>query len=309
MSNSIELYSKLNDPMAAVEKVGEWFAKSGMFRARNTEQGQMLAFICMVEQKSPTELLRENHIMDDGTLVPKSRNVHARFLERGGEVEWIALGDEQADFEKRFAEAIIKFKGKSHRIRFSVSQAREQKLPVDKENGVWRKNTAKMLRARVLTTGIDLFCPDIVLGIPDEELGADQTAPKLNISAEPPKPTKVEASPAPTPTPAPTKETTKAEAKPTVIDAEVLPPKPAPAPTPVPAPQPTTTAATGELPADLLAQVEAVIGDKGLDALRWLREQGKIKPDQGLAHIRPALAQNIIAKPDAFLRAITRPKA
>ena len=86
----IQLYTKLNDPITAIEKLGLMFAKSGMFGCERTEQGQVLAMICLAEMKSPTAIVRDYHIID-GKLSKKSLAALADFRGAGGKHKWKRL--------------------------------------------------------------------------------------------------------------------------------------------------------------------------------------------------------------------------
>lgn len=297
----IELYSKLNDPMSAIEKMGNFFAKCGMFKCSRPEQGQMLALICMVEKKSPTQISREYHVMDDGTLAPRARNIHAKFLEAGGDIDWELTGDEQTDPEKVVARAKFSFKNKTPRtLSFSVADAKRMQCNFKPGSG-WTKAPARMCRARLITMAVDLFCPSIVMGSEADEadeLPAQQSQTiNLGATVQPAAPVAATA----TPTPANT----------VIID--VLPSEPVKAPAPAPAPvqesKPITAEPTAkaELGNDLLTKLEAAIGvDHALSALEWLRRNGQIKQGEGLANVSEAMATKIINKPDKFKEALTR---
>ena len=60
---SVSMYDKLNDPTDAIEKLGTWFTKSGMYGCEKVEQGIVLALHCVSQKKDPLELLRTHHLI------------------------------------------------------------------------------------------------------------------------------------------------------------------------------------------------------------------------------------------------------
>lgn len=267
----------------------------------------MLALICVAEKKSPIEVHREYHIMENGTITPKARNVHAKFLARGGKIKWLREGEEDIEYDKLDAAAEFTFGEQVKTIAFSITKARQQGLDVDNPKSTWRKNPGAMLRARLITKAVDLFCPDILMGgeDPAEEYQEPAKAPRIDLSAPAATAPAVEtitvkADPAPA--------QTAAAAEPArVIDAQVLPadpPKPA-----APAPAQTPPAPAGEgLPADVVAEVEKVIGSKGPEfrarCLAWMVGNGKLLPGQEINSLPSSMASQIMNRGAAFLRAV-----
>lgn len=310
----IDLYSKLQNPIEAIEKLGTFFAKSGMFKCTRTEQGQMLALICVAEKISPTRLMREYHVMDDGTLMPRSRNVHAQFLAAGGDIDWELTGDETTDFDKVVARAKFSFKDKTPRtLSFSTSDARRMQLPVENPKGTWRKSPARMCRARLITMAVDLFCPAIAMGERDDADASDivraEPAQSINLGAATADTVVVES----LKSAAPVKEskTAKVETPVVPVDAEPVAevaPTVAPGPAPVVTQSPVvavTPPMKGVITNELLSKVEEIVGGQhGRAAIAWLRKAGHIKDGQGLESMPLSVAQRIIKHPDKFIAAI-----
>jgi hypothetical protein len=302
----IDIYSKLQNPIEAIEKMGSFFARCGMFRCSRIEQGQMLALICVVEKKSPTQIMREYHIMDDGTLAPRARNIHAKFLEAGGDIDWELTGDEQTDFEKIVARAVFRFKDKKPRtLSFSIADARRMQLPVDKPSSGWRKTPARMCRARLITMAVDLFCPAIAMGGDeiDELPGAavEKSIDLKSVTGTSESSTKVL-------TPvvedsAPESEAKNSEPEAKTVNVETMRESTqtaAQAPVDVPP-------STGSLSRELLDGVERVIGTNGLAALAYLRRNGHLREGQGLDCLTEKMATRITKFPDKFVAAILAP--
>ena len=163
-----------------------------------------------------------------------------------------------------------------------------------------------MLRARVLSNGIGMLCPEIFAG----DDGDQSEIPSPSISLTQPSAPAVESRPA---------------AAPVVVEAEVIkesPVVPSPAPSPVQqaappvAPQPVSTVApaatqpsqpatASTLPEELVARLEEAIGEHAMVAGKWLVKEGWIKPGESLANLSEARAQRILKQTASFIRAVT----
>src|SRR5438477_4803921 len=122
MGQEIELYSKLQDPIQACDKMGEWFSGSGLFGCKTPQQGKMLALICVTEEMTPAQLSRRFDICD-GRLRQKAVSILADFLKAGGKKKWIKDGTDGK-------EAIIElsFDGETIQSRFTIDDAKRQNL-------------------------------------------------------------------------------------------------------------------------------------------------------------------------------------
>ena len=164
---NIELYSKLNNPIEAIDRVGEIFAKSGMFGCDRLEQGKVLAMICLAEQKSPVEITRDYHIVD-GKLSKKALAALADFRRKGGKHKWIKTGDEvPINEDSREAIGEFQFEGNSITQRFSIADAK--KAGLIKPRSAWEKSPSNMLRARVISNAVAMLAPEIYAGDYDTE--------------------------------------------------------------------------------------------------------------------------------------------
>jgi len=85
MSNAaaIELYDRIADPLEAIDRMGEYLAKSGMFGCEKVEQGKVIAMACLSEKKNPMDIARTYHIID-GRLSMRADAMLAEFRNRGG---------------------------------------------------------------------------------------------------------------------------------------------------------------------------------------------------------------------------------
>lgn len=192
----IELYSKLNDPIAAIKSLGTMFAKSGMFGCEKEEQGQVLAMICLSERKSPVAITT-NYDIVEGKLRKKALAALADFRSAGGKHKWLASGDTPAvKDEDRFAELeLTDREGVKVTYRYSMADARAEGLVKDRSR--WVKRPGNMLRARCISNGLGMICPEIFAGEDDNESPETEPKPLLRetapatVKAEPKKPENV----------------------------------------------------------------------------------------------------------------------
>lgn len=179
---NIELYNKLNNPIEAIDRVGEIFAKSGMFGCDRLEQGKVLAMICLAEQKSPVEITRDYHIVD-GKLSKKALAALADFRRKGGKHKWIKTGDETPiNEDAREAIGEFSFEGNSITQRFSIADAK--KAGLIKPRSAWEKSPSNMLRARVISNAVAMLAPEIYAGDYDTEPTVE-SAPKVIVMPKP----------------------------------------------------------------------------------------------------------------------------
>lgn len=217
----IDLYSRLNDSIVAIEKVGGWLAKSGFFRTDRVEQGQTLMLMCWSLKISPFQLLRTHHIIDN-QLSKKSLAALAEFREKGGKHRWLNIGDQGDEAIGEFT-----FEDNTITVRFTMDDARKQGLV--RANSGWVKTPSNMLRARVISNAIGMLCPEIFAG-------SDPTV-------------EFQATPAPATIDLNEYQQLNVESPPAQDEPTLLAPLPEPRPVPAPAPATPTRAATLDTPA------------------------------------------------------------
>lgn len=296
----ITLYEKMQNPLEAVDRLGDVMASSGMFGCDNKNAGKVLAMICMVERKSPVELMRTYDIIG-GKLRKKALASYAEFRQKGGKVEWLKLGDDGKE-----ARAKLTFEGQTIELSFTMEQAIKGGA-IMKPGSNWQKTPGNMLRARLLSNGIAILCPEIFAGGEDDD--EINSAPAPAIKLEPAKATitseHVTTAAPIIPSPAPQVE----PAKPVIVEAEVVPNKPAPTTAPVELvaqPELSPVATTSDKLSDsIIENLEKAIGEYGPQALSWMTAQNWIKKGQTLADLTTHRANQILSRPAAFIRAIT----
>lgn len=315
MNQAIDLYQKLNDPIAAIERLGTMFAKSGMFGCDRAEQGQVLAMICLAEHKSPVAINRDYDIVE-GKLRKKALAALAEFRAAGGKHTWLQSGDAPAANEED-RKAVLKLTptdGPEVVYEYSMADARAEGLIREKSR--WTKRPGNMLRARCITNALGMVCPEIFAG--DYADGDSEPAPAANLnlsnsaSAVPVPEAKKEA---------PVIEVQVVKTEPKEDEAELAKMGIAPLVTPQGSTKPeaqkealSSPAAFAKGPAyssngqslsdDMVSQVENAIGEHAVAAVTWMLKEGWLQKGQGLNCLTSSRANRIIKQRDSFLRAI-----
>lgn len=307
--NEIALYSKMTDPLAAVERIGTMIAKSGMFGIDNINAGCVIALVCMSEGMS---LMEYHRIYDTVLGKPRKKALasFAEFRQRGGKVKWLNDGD-----DGKFAQAEFKFEDQTLVHNFTIEQA--QAAGLVKKDSAWQKSAGNMLRARVLSNGIAMLCPEIFAGADDDE---SEPAPVPTINLQPGE--------------------TKAPIAHVEVVAEIVKPvKPkgvAPHDTFKSSQKPATIPpleihnATPNLPSDkltlevagasvanppavslspeIVAQLETIIGANGPKVATWFMSQNPpwLTAGQGIEYLARNRADAIIARPKDWLNSVNR---
>jgi hypothetical protein len=249
MSNELvpnSFYDKIEDPMKAIERLGEIIVKSSMFGCDRPEQGAMIAMACMSEKKDPLQIARTYHIIQ-GKLSKKYDAMLAEFYSEGGKVVWHERTDEVV--EATFVHP------QNGEIKMRVEMATLVKNGVAlKPNGqlkdTYAQHPANMITARLVSNAMRLVCPSSVCGVYTPEEVGDFGSKPVN-TAPPKRESKLGATtkakpkakkPAPAPVEAPEE---------VVVTAEVVvDPEPAPvaekAPEPPVAPEPAVAEVVAE---------------------------------------------------------------
>lgn len=284
MTNEIELYQKISDPISAIQKMGQWFASSGMFGADSESKGAVLAMACLTERRSPLDIIRTYHIVD-GKLSKKAMAALAEFRNAGGKHRWSATGEDGVKATGEFT-----FEGQTLTVSFSMEDAKKQGLV--KPNSAWLKTPGNMLRARVSSNAIGMLCPEIFAGGDVEEESPD---PKQIILA-PSVASSVAAAPKPE--------------SGHVVDAEVVPESEkaqaaSPASKPISTASKTAAPSNSELPTDLVDKIEAIIpSELAASAVAFMAAKGMIRPGDTHLNLPVERANAIIANPTGFLNRV-----
>lgn len=163
-SNASVIYQRMSDPMAAVKEMGQMFAASGMFGVTKLEQGQVLALACLIEGKSPFELMRNYHIIN-GSLSMRSVAVLAEFQKKGGRCEWHSALNNVDEASATF----IMGSNEPLKATYSIADATREGLIAGPNKHNWTARPADMLRARLITKAVRMIAPGIIMGVADEQ--------------------------------------------------------------------------------------------------------------------------------------------
>jgi hypothetical protein len=306
----IQLYDKLQNPLDAVKVLGAVIAKSGFAGCEKSEQGEFLALACLAERKSPTELLRTYDIIG-GKLRKKALAALAEFRSRGGKHKWLATGD-----DGKSAKCAFTFEGNTVEVSYTIDDAR--KAGLIRGGSGWEKNPGNMLRARVISNGLGMICPEIFAGSDDGDEPATP-APAIQlataevidvpISRTMPKEDAKEladAGLAPKISSVETGACRKESQSNSTPQAEESISTAAQTTAAAPSPQTGATAVEPILSDELVAQLESVIGDNGLDVMKFLKAEGELQDGQGLQHLPDAYAKRILRNKQSFMDAVAR---
>lgn len=160
-SSTASMYERMTDPLEAVERMGQMFARSGMFGCESVEQGQILAMHCMSTGMSPFEIKKTYHIIS-GNLSMRADAMLAEFHSLGGTEKWIRYDAEAASAEWTYRE------NKQIVILYTIDEAKAAGYV--KPGSGWAKDPGAMLRARCISRAIRMICPEVNSGlyVPEE---------------------------------------------------------------------------------------------------------------------------------------------
>jgi len=178
-NNAATIYQRMQDPLVAIKEMGQMFAASGMFGCTKVEQGQVLALACLIEGKSPFELMRNYHIIN-GSLSMRASAILAEFMKRGGKCTWHSAlnncDEAKASFslgENQLPEAT-----------YTIADATREGLVAGPNKHNWAVRPADMMRARLITKAVRMIAPGIVMGVMDDtDDPPEPTAPLLSTTA------------------------------------------------------------------------------------------------------------------------------
>jgi len=185
VSRASEIYSKIDNPMAAVTDLGKLFHQSQIMGVSTPGDGAVLALTCMCEGITPLEFAKTYHIIK-GRPSMKADAMSARFRQAGGKVHWINLGDDGKEARAKFT-----FDDQTLEIAYTIEDAKKVmgkddkgKDRIDQPDSNWTKDRGAMLRARLITKAIRIIAPELIAGVYTPEELEDSGAV---TEAKPPK--------------------------------------------------------------------------------------------------------------------------
>lgn len=286
--NPVSFFDSCNDPLGAVEKLGDWMAKSGLFGCEKAEQGRVLAMICMTERKSPTAILRTYHLVG-GKLSKKAMAAFAEFRRAGGKVRWIQTGDEPGAKE---ASAVFSWEGNDTTWSYSLDDATRAGLV--RPNSGWVLRPGNMLRSKVISNALGALAPEIFAGEDESDI-PDRPAPTITLDI--PK------------TVTTWKPEDDGDLGPTGDVTVVIPYEPPTAPVvthcePNPTVEPPAKQDAPQAKRDNVSQITELLGDNIDLAYAWMIRHGWLKDGETLDKLSATNQARIIKQAATFIRAI-----
>jgi hypothetical protein len=323
MGSEIELYSKLQNPVAEIRELGKMVARSGMFGCEREEAGCAIVMMSWMDGMTLTQWARTYDLVE-GKARKKALACLAEFRSVGGKHKWLSSGDTPtAKEDDRYAEIELTDREQNKLIyRYSMADARAEGLIKDKSR--WVKRPGNMLRARCISNGLGMLVPEIFAGDDSDSDSSPSVAP-LNLTSattvsatavatEPPKVTAAASAPVID------VESEKVEAEMGLAPATTKV-TPHPAPPSSPAPSAPAIPFSG-LPQETVEAIGNALAGNMLPAARWLIKEGWLPvaeppADESAAGVcltkhlhalSPARAKRILIQKESFLRAIKEAK-
>lgn len=158
-----------------------------MFGCSNPPQGVVIVLHCMEAGISLLDWQARFHLVgDDGKKKPsmKAEAMLAAFAESGGKFRWINDGSDGLYAEIEFGKD-----GVGQVVRYTIEQAERAGLVrKDKPTSNWMARRPEMLRARVVSSGLRMFDPSIVVGVytPEEieDINTEEVAGMTSVTVK-----------------------------------------------------------------------------------------------------------------------------
>tara|TARA_Y100000593_G_scaffold23934_1_gene47463 strand:- start:520 stop:1341 length:822 start_codon:yes stop_codon:yes gene_type:complete len=266
----IQLYDSIEaQGVEAVEKLGTWFAKSGMFGITAPEQGAVLAMTALAERVTPVELLKKYHLVQ-GRLAMRSDAMLAEFIRAGGKVTWVETSPTRAAARFVFADNDIE-------LEFTMDEAKSAGL-ASREN--WKKHPANMLRARLISNAVRMLAPQVCSGqyTPEEVQDTSPSGGRASFAEV--------AATVTTSSPIVAEATTLFEGSVNRVDTP-------------------GEAGRLEVYAKWIDDLERIIEPVEDAANKFLLDKGWLREGQNFRDLSEEQASKIISRPDAFVSAVT----
>lgn len=168
--------------ISEVKQMAEAAARSGLFPSiKSPEAAFTLMMLCQAEGLHPIQALRRFDIVQ-GRVGMKADAMLGEFQQRGGTVEWL-----QHDAEK--CSAVFSAPGLSKPVTVTWTMDDAKRAGLAGKSGPWQQYPRQMLRARVISEGVRMAMPAVVVGLYAPEEVQDFARPTAVVEAivEPPK--------------------------------------------------------------------------------------------------------------------------
>jgi hypothetical protein len=154
-------------PFSDIERMGTAVARSGLFGLKTPEQAIALMLIANAEGLHPAIAARDYDVIQ-GRPALKAKAKLARFQRAGGKVRWLKSSDTECSAEFSHPSS-----PEPLAINWDMKRAQLAGLGM-KDN--WKKYPRQMLRARVISEGVDACYPDAggLMYVPEEVQDFDE---------------------------------------------------------------------------------------------------------------------------------------
>jgi hypothetical protein len=185
METGLTIYDRLaeQDILKVVEMMGNAMARSGMFGITKPEQGIILALTSLMERKSVTELARKFHIIE-GRLSMRADAMQAEFQAGGGRITWKQTNE-------TICEAVFshpEYCPEGVAVKITMDELKKTGVATSggKLKGTYEKHPRQMLRARVISEGVRMVDPGVIVGVytPEEVSDFRESAPSRPVDAK-----------------------------------------------------------------------------------------------------------------------------
>jgi len=154
--------------LGQLQEIAEQVAKSGLFKMTAP---QVLTLMLLAESEGihPMKAMMRYHIIE-GKPSMRADAMQAEFQRAGGRIEWTK--DTTEECEAVFYHDTQCPNGKT--VSFSMKDAERAGLAT---RPIWKSHPRPLMRARVVTNGIRMILPGVIMGIYSEDEAEDAPAP------------------------------------------------------------------------------------------------------------------------------------
>ena len=163
ISTPADFYGRMDSTLEAANSMGTILAKSGMFGCKTPEQGAVMVLTAMMEGCSPLEIAKRYHIIE-GSLSMRSDAMQAGFQKAGGRIKWIKTTTEVC--EAMFFHQVHAPEGQLVTLSFDeLVQSGVALTKTGTVKGTYKRHPRQMLRSRVISEGVRMILPEVIMGI------------------------------------------------------------------------------------------------------------------------------------------------
>lgn len=185
--------SNQTSTLSEVRQMAEAAAKSGLFpQLRSPDAAMTLMMLCQAEGLHPIQALRRFDVVQ-GRPAMKADAMLGEFQQRGGKVKW-------SRHDAEVCSAVFEAPGLAEAVTVTWTMEDAKRAGLAGKSGPWQQYPRQMLRARVISEGVRMAMPAVVVGLyaPEEVQDFARPAP-VEVVVEAPKAPANDLAPAPAP--------------------------------------------------------------------------------------------------------------